>query len=426
MSKNKGITLVSLVITIIIMLVISGTAIAYTLDGNNLFQKAEESKSRATESTMDDSKVLSAVLAGSNFQETTFNGVKIPAGFAPTQIDGESTIDEGLVIVDSEGNEYVWIEVPNDGSGPNYTGVEVNNNIDTTKIYTALTDYCKKDSNGNNLITNVSNDQWYDSNGKTASNSTNLNDTAVCGLTNAQYNELLNKMLISVYQNGGFWIGRYEAGSPTLRTNSSESIEGFKVCSKKNLYPINIVSCSQGQALASSVINDSQYSSSLLFGIQWDLVIKFLNSKGASTESLNVDSGSWGNYTNSSFIINRGMYSLSSPWTTFSPYKTPSANGEVTFTNNISQKTGSDENNVSVLLTTGASDKNKKNNIYDLAGNIYELTLMIQKYSNTPSCVTYRGGAAWGLSTGNTASSRLCYDYDKTIGVSYGFRVTIY
>ena len=47
-----------------------------------------------------------------NTESTTYNGVSVLAGFAPTKIEGEDSIDEGLVITDGYGNEYVWVEVP--------------------------------------------------------------------------------------------------------------------------------------------------------------------------------------------------------------------------------------------------------------------------------------------------------------------------
>ena len=48
--------------------------------------------------------------------KTTYKGVTLPEGFAPTKIEGEDSIDEGLVITDGYGNEYVWVEVPKTGT----------------------------------------------------------------------------------------------------------------------------------------------------------------------------------------------------------------------------------------------------------------------------------------------------------------------
>ena len=79
-----------------------------------------------------------------------------------------------------------------------------------------------------------------------------------------------------------------------------------------------------------------------------------------------------------------------------------------------------------VLLTTGASDTNKKINIYDLAGNIAEMTLEMEKYSNTKTCNFYRGGSAWSLSDTTSVTERRCYDFNQMRSYAYGFRVSIY
>ena len=37
--------------------------------------------------------------------------VTIPAGFAVSQVEGENMIADGLVIIDQNGNEFVWVPV---------------------------------------------------------------------------------------------------------------------------------------------------------------------------------------------------------------------------------------------------------------------------------------------------------------------------
>ncbi len=57
-------------------------------------------------------KKLAQAEALMNTEKTTYKGVTLPEGFAPTKIEGEDSIDDGLVIIDGYGNEYVWVEVP--------------------------------------------------------------------------------------------------------------------------------------------------------------------------------------------------------------------------------------------------------------------------------------------------------------------------
>ena len=71
-----------------------------------------------------------------------------------------------------------------------------------------------------------------------------------------------------------------------------------------------------------------------MFGVQWDLVLKYIETKIGSENLtcngkniLTEDSSSWGNYIDSSFVINRGKYAkngtLSSAWNN---YNTPLEN----------------------------------------------------------------------------------------------------
>ncbi len=143
-----------------------------------------------------------------------------------------------------------------------------------------------------------------------------------------------------------------------------------------------------------------------MFGVQWDLVLKHLSNKGVSADDLKVNSTDWGNYKNKTYEITN----------TSAKYSTDSG---ASFTNAPYNKTASGN----VLLTTGAYDNFSKYNIYDLAGNVWELTL--EKTSITSRPCAGRGG-----SFNNTGS-----DYPVSFRVSsfltysnydVGFRCSLY
>ena len=60
-------------------------------------------------------------------------------------------------------------------------------------------------------------------------------------------------MLKSVYQNGGFYVGKYETGiEDAPKTSGSATIAPTEISViKQNAYPYNYVTCSQAQALFS-------------------------------------------------------------------------------------------------------------------------------------------------------------------------------
>ena len=312
----------------------------------------------------------------------------------PTKEEGENKIKDGLVAIDKNGNRWVWIEVPK-------LVTESSNN--DSDIETALQIYAT-DYRGSWT------DEWYDGSGKTASTSTNLNDTTGCGLTNSQYNELNSKMLNSIKNNGGFWIGQYEMGTDTARISKTDTLT-TPVC-KEGAYPYNYVTCSQAQERAST-LSTGNYTSSLMFGIQWDLVCKFIETNATNPGStvdtiqkaIKNNSKDWGNYNDANFDITKGKYS--------EDYGDTYTAVSGTYT----------KGSKSVLLTTGSTERNSLLNIYDFAGNVREWTL--EKSSSSVNLCGYRGGNYGDYGSGRPASFR---DSDAASGSDHviGFRPTLY
>ena len=432
-TKNKGgITLIALVITIIVMLILAAISITMLTGDNSILKRAVDAKERTGIAEIEEQKRLTMLEAASNVNGENYNGVKIPAGYAATKIEGESTADEGLVITDSEGNEYVWIEVPNDGTGPVYTAVkneEENSDKYYEEIAKALRDYCTKDAKGEDLIKDGTTsdgtygkistygytDVWYDGTGKLENESSNKDDKAGCGLTNNEYKELYKKMLKSVYTNGGFWIGRYEAGTTSPRGNKNDPIEGLKAESKQDLYPINYVKCSQAQTLASKASSNGKVSSSLMFGIQWDLVLRFLSNKRVETSLLNDNSETWGNYKIEYTLKQNIVHG----------YKGIYASSKLTWSEIESEYTHNGTE--SIALSTGATERNKKKNIYDLAGNMYEWTLEHATYVNNGTSLpcASRGGVFDSSGGDFPASDRYSTITSRSL-YRLGFRVSLY
>ena len=443
---QKGITLIALVITIIVLLILAAVSIATLTGENGILSKANTAKEEtqredakeqakldiATYVTDDLAKggdgsitneIIKGILTGKDYVEgnpgddsfTSKTGQEIPyselygkigdtggtGGSLPSetytkpylpssefsQKEG-TTLETGLVIVDKAGNSYVWIEVPKTETvyATAKLGITKFTETEYTNIEQDLQNYAK-DYRKENYV-----DEWYAGEGSSlVTESTATSDDLKqlktgCGLSLSEYKELKNKMLKSVYENGGFWIGQYEMGyelkeGETVRYFDDQRehlVDKSPVC-KEGAYPYNFVTCKQAQGLASSM-KSGNYTSSLMFGIQWDLVMKFIETKeGKTQDELKKDSKDWGNYQNVSFDVTKGKYSTDK--------------GQ-TFTEVIGSYTKparTDENEPGILLTTGASERNSVLNIYDIAGNVYEFTL--EKYTvdlNYPCCV--RGG----------------------------------
>ena len=222
-----------------------------------------------------------------------------------------------------------------------------------------------------------------------------------CGISDStEYINLKNKMLKSVYEKGGFWISQYEIGADTTVTSEDTSRVPR---SKADKYPYNYVTCAQAQQLATNM-NSNDLTSSLLFGIQWDLTLKFIEKNGEITKNqITSDSTSWGNYQNFNFTIYKGKYSndTGKNYTDVNNYYSISHTGTGEYT----------------LLTTGATKRNSKLNIFDLAGNLCEYTL-----ENSEQKSVIRGGTYTEAGNSSSAFSRNTASDNSIIG----FRVSLY
>ena len=436
MKKNKGITLVALVVTIVVLLILAGVSINLVLGNNGIIAKAQDAKTKSAEASQNDLKGMNGLvsemegaLAGNGGTGGSGTDTKVPAEAtaetAPYFPDNtftkkEGTIDKGLVIQDASGNEYVWVVVPR-----------------TTAVYkkTELGKTTFTDADYTNIETDLQNYTSTYRNGTSYSDTWAADTDNVGWLTSDEYTELKNKMLKSVYENGGFYVGRYEAGIAENRTSKSATnsdgkytIEGMPTpVSKANAYPYTYVTRTQAQNLASNVKSGTK-TSSLMFGVQWDLVLAFMSkdtAKITSTDVLTKDSTTIGNYLNSVFDLNRGKYAqygqLGNEWKNFD-----SALGSIVVSNETTgkmKKTEQSSPSNGIFLTTGGTEQSKVMNIYDIAGNVYEWTL--EKTSNPGIPCAVRGGGYNRTGSDGPAAYR---SYNSTGSSNYGvgFRVSLF
>ena len=434
LGDKKGITLVALVVTIVVLLILAGVSINLVLGNNGIIAKAQEAKTKSAEASENDLKGMNGLLsemegalAGNGGAGGSGTGTKVPAEAtaetAPYFPDNtftkkEGTIDTGLVIQDASGNEYVWVVVPRTTAVYKTTGLGKTafTDADYTSIEKDLKDYTStyvtRDGYSDTYVADDKNVGWF------------ADATA--------YNNLKNSMLKSIYENGGFYVGRYEAGIGTNRTSNIDKNSEEKYITpstapvtKADAYPYTYVTRTQAQNLASNV-NSGTKTSSLMFGVQWDLVLAFMSkdtAKVTDTRKLTSNSTTIGNYRNSVFQLSQtGKYATMSDWSlssTWNQSTKPTTNFVDSSRNKIAQS--SDGNGI--LVTTGTSETNKVMNIYDIAGNVWEWTL--EKTSNTSGPCTCRGGSFNGAGSSGPAAVRGINSPDSS-SYGIGFRVSLF
>ena len=346
MNKNKGITLIALVITIIILLILSGISIsALTNQGlfknaktaQNATEKAEKEQGQRLNEYEDEinkylnnanedekiglitdniNKELSKT-DNTKLKDEKGNRIVVPAGFKI--VNGATTVDKGIVIEDvtesgTKGSQFVWIPVGTITKADG-TSVEINLNrytFDSNGIPTA------QDSN---VINSYYQELETSSKGNaTAKSITNFKN--------------------SVVQNGGYYIGRYEARTATARNAAGNALTQITEKGTENVY--NYVTQLQAAQLSQNMYNSDKFTSDLMNSYAWDTATVFIQNCGTNTK-----------YSRQ----NRLNTSLAQ-----------------TGTNSLT-----DTRKIDVQC-----------NIYDMASNIVEWTTETSFYSSGP-CV-YRGG----------------------------------
>ena len=293
--------------------------------------------------------------------------VKIPAGFKVAD-DSGNTIDEGIVIEDSEKNQFVWVPVSKE-------------NFETEFI--RREGYL--DGNSQEKLSEC---------GEADATGVNTDKSVKESETTKQ--EAIN-MYASVKRNEGFYIGRYEAGK-----NSNGDLvfqKGVDVYSKipwsaKGEIKESDETTGGAVELSRNFANSNNYktvTSTLIYGVQWDAVMKWMeNVSNPNVEGKTYiqDSTGMGWYSDN---YNSG---------------------------NSDHKTGID-----------IGEKNKGSNqvkkIYDLAGNVSEWT-MESAYGFVRS---YRGGnfGDGGMDNWNyPASSRNNNTNPSLSFIEIGFRSTLF
>ena len=415
LKRNKGITLIALVVTIIVLLVLAGISIVMLTGQNGILNRANEAKEKTGVAQKEENEKLQGYEDTINQYVPSSNegttGGSLPTGTGTTpylpdeskfeKVEG-TDLNTGLVIKEKKtGSEYVWVEVPRTTAV--YPEEKLNITEFTDEEYNNIETYLHTYTNEYRKETSF-NDVYY------------KDDTKGWFTDEAAYNTAKKKMLKSVYQNGGFWVGRYEAGIEENRTAGGEATT--IPLSKENLYPYNYVTRTQAKVLAEQVESGS-YTSSLMFGVQWDLVLKYIESKNPSQKSnLLTDSTTIGNYYNSAFTLNRGKFAKYGALTDWKAYNSDEKSNLV----EKSQKKGQSSYENGILLTTGATEATNLQNIYDIAGNVWEWTL--EKTSNNSYPCAPRGGNFNNSGSGYPASDRISTNASNSDYI--GFRFSLY
>ena len=330
MQRNtKGITLIALVVTVIVLIILAGVSISLVLGENGIVNKAKKAKentelAKTEEETMlndlakqieegtsggttnppETIKTVEEVKGGSYFDKATTikdsdgNLIKVPEGFKIAGDSGENVTD-GIVIEDNDiiegignnrGNQYVWIPVgtgikKEDGSSVDitlgrYTFADGTNDkaSDGTTVLAKGTPILKQ--NAENYIDEVLiNPSWKE----LATPRIGVASGGANGLNTTALN--LKGFVDSVKANGGYYIARYEASYGTDgKANSKVSnsfIDTYTAPTTEGTLWNNII---QIDAATASRNLYTTVTSDLINSYAWDTAIVYIQEFSGDTD----------------------------------------------------------------------------------------------------------------------------------------------
>ena len=419
--KNKGVTLIALAVTIVVMLILAGVTISVLNGENGIVKQAQKAKEESKIKELKEKvridiagkrveningelrvSVLKEILdkyfdnvpvetqitsetelkakeeygkyemkisdidVGEITYETSYtifkdvNGeqVPIPEGYIVSENSDENIVNKGLVISDSRGNEYVWISCTVDSS--------------SNKLQYKRTEWgVEKDGTDNS---------------RAIKDELTLKDIDVTYSktdTDNGINEEISKEIVaqinaekeSIKKYGGYYIGRYEVG----KDNKTAVI-------KAEQEPYVNIKWSKAYELAKGIGGGEGATTYLCSSYSWDTAINFIQNTTGK------------NYATSIIGFNGNWKSQ----------EVKDSSGKVIKPVNTAQR-------LNTGLTTALC------NIYDMGGNVGEFTTELNP--GTSETVVLRGGNHYG----NCVPAGRRWDTGSGSAYSdYGFRATLF
>ena len=296
------------------------------------------------------------------------NEVLIPEGFKVAS-DSGTKVEEGVVIEDKSGNQFVWIPAKTGAGATIHTSKGNKTIVYKRTAYSINASTGQIDSETNSEIISFDGYSYY-------------------------FTEALDSdEESSINKNGGYYIGRYESGdkeatgAKTMRTGATQK---KTITIKKDQVPYNYITQVNAKKISEemSIAEGYKAKTKLISSYAWDTAISFMQLTNEDYGNSSIE----GNYSNVAF----------------------------TYTD-IKGNSQTKSNGSKTLVPTGQTTA--VCNIYDMGGNIYELTT--EKTSSTEAPYVNRGGD-YRYDYNYVPAGRRDGAYENATYDVLGFRVTLY
>ena len=319
MKQAKGITLVALVVTIIVLLILAGVAINLTIGNNGIFKRAEKgvetwknAESNEQLALGEGANIIDKYLNGNKessennkplkditgnetentvTQDKNGNPITIPAGFKV--VNPEDDVTDGIIIEDvnagdenTRGSQFVWIPV-----GDVYTSADHTEENKITIILGRYTFDSTAGANyGNAKLVQSAENYENETQLKTSSSSSyyyrELLKTTSSSNTKAKD---IEDFVTKATTSHGYYIGRYEAGDATATNSARTGTDNVSkpnnpITCKAGVYPYTYINQADASSLCQGMYSSDNFQSDLINSYAWDTAIVFIQEFSGDTD----------------------------------------------------------------------------------------------------------------------------------------------
>ena len=289
--ENKGITLIALVVTIIVLLILATVSIAVLTGENGILNKTAKAKNETEKAQVNETlilneyeKYLNNVLGGitqeepelggldtvtgdeetpTKVQDSLKNVVVVPPGFVVQ--NPEDNVEDGIVIVDKNnektaGSEFVWIPVGKIHSTKGDKEIELKRYV------------FDRDGTINDELTKTEPEEQLKES-KDITSHYYIEELKDSEIKNTQAKDIVD-FRDKVTTTGGYYIGRYEARTATKRESEKDQLT--QATTKPDEYVYNNVTQIQAAERSQNMYESKYFESDLVNSYAWDTAIVFL------------------------------------------------------------------------------------------------------------------------------------------------------
>ena len=324
-SKENGITLIALVVTIVVLLILAGVSVNALFGNSGIIEKAKEAQNAMDKAKENDEKGINeltnwldnqvngttggsttggddtsttpkiSTLVGTVVDKNTKaedsygNKITIPKGFkvvAHGTVAGSATytysgdnipaVQDGIVIEDKDGNQFVWVPVGTIKNRDNTTNTITLGRYEfdsstgalksNTPVQVASVENCTQEVTINTYYKELS----VFREGNSAKDSTAQNATA----------RNLKEFISTTLSNGGYYIARFEASGTTEKVTSKYNQKVLVGITQPN-------AAKAAREMYGEVKENNElvYASDLVNSYAWDTTIIFIQTYSTETDA---------------------------------------------------------------------------------------------------------------------------------------------